>query len=162
MILHSDERNGQEDLDIMSERARLNFLSVLLLLALGIVTLTVVNTLQAVNDFRQENNATKAGDVTTIRPWMTIHVISRVYHVPEDYLDSSLQVAKADPLHHATLYEIAAHKRQPLDRLIHKLQYAILSYRKEHSVSSLSLLSMQPLHSRTDSYLVSASGETKG
>jgi hypothetical protein len=93
---------------------------------------------------------------------MTIHVISRVYHVPEDYLDSSLQVAKADPLHRATLYEIAAHKRQPLNRLILKLQHVILSYRKEHSVSSLSLLSMQPLHSRTASYLVPASGETKG
>ena len=109
----------------MSERARLNFLSVLLLLALGIMILTVANALQAVNDFQHESNATKAGDVTTIRPWMTIHVISRVYHIPEDYLENSLQVAKKDPLHHATLYEIAAHKRQPLDRLIHTLQHTI-------------------------------------
>jgi len=142
----------------MSERAKLNFLSVLLLLALGIVILAVANTMQAVNNFQWENNATKTGDVTTIRPWMTIHVISRIYHIPEDYLDSSLQMTKEDPLHHATLYEIAAHKRQPIDRLIRKLQHTILSYRNAHSASSLS---MQPLRSRINTYLVPASGETK-
>lgn len=143
----------------MSERARLNFLTVLLLLALGIVILAIANTLQAVNDFQRESTATKAGDVTTIRPWMTIHVISHVYHVPEDYLDNALQMTKADPLHHATLYEIATHKRQPLDRLIRKLQHVILSYRQEHSISSLP---MQLLRSRINPYLVPASGETKG
>ena len=142
----------------MSERAKLNLLSLLLLLALGVVLLAVANTLQAVNDFQRESNATKVGDTTSIRPWMTIHVISRVYHVPEDYLTSSLHMAKADPLHHATLYEIAAHKRQPVDRLIRTLKNIILSYRKEHSGS---FLSTHPRRSQIDTYLVLASGETK-
>ncbi len=142
----------------MSERAKLNFLSLLLLLALGVVVLAIVNTWQAVTNFQQMSTATKAGDVTTIRPWMTIHVISRVYHVPEDYLTNSLQVKKTDPLHHATLYEIAARKRQPVDRLIRTLKNIILIYRKQHPGSSLPV---QPTRSPIENYFAPPPGETK-
>ncbi len=142
----------------MSERAKFNYLSILLLLALVIVGLSIVNALQAVNAFQQERNATKAGDVNTIRPWMTIHVISHVYHVPEEYLDNSLQMAKASPLHRATLYEIASHKRQPVDQLIRTLKHIILSYRKEHPGSSSSV---QPLRTRISNFLAPVSGEMK-
>ena len=142
----------------MSERARLNFLILLLILALGIVFLAVANTWQAVNDFQHERDATKVGDVTTVRPWMTIHVLSRVYHVPEDYLASSLQVPQADTLHHATLYEIAAHKHQPVDRLIRTVKNIILLYRKEHPGAPLSV---QLFRSHNGNYLTPDSGEAK-
>lgn len=117
----------------MSEHTKLGLLSLLLLAALGIAVLALVNTLQAMHDFQQQNSATRAGDVNAIRPWMTIPVISHVYHVPEDYLDHSLNIANSDSLHQATLYEIAAHRHQPVDQLIHAVQQAILIYRKEHS-----------------------------
>lgn len=121
----------------MSEHTKLGLLSLLLLAALGIAALALVNTLQAMHDFQQQNSATRAGDVNAIRPWMTIRVISHVYHVPEDYLDHSLNIASSDSLHQATLYEIAAHRRQPVDQLIHTVQQAILIYRKEHPHPSL-------------------------
>src|SRR5579883_1294078 len=88
---------------IMSEHTKLGLLSLLLLAALGIAALALVNTLQAMHDFQQQNSATRAGDVNAIRPWMTIRVISHVYHVPEDYLDHSLNIASSDSLHQATL-----------------------------------------------------------
>jgi|SRR5581483_8390135 len=116
----------------MSEHTRLGLLSLLLLAALGIAAFALVNTFQAMRSFQQQNNATRAGDVNAIRPWMTMHVISHVYHVPEDYLEHSLNVARSDSLHQATLYEIAAHKHQPVDQLIHAVQKVILIYRKEH------------------------------
>jgi hypothetical protein len=141
----------------MSERAKFNYLSILLLLALAIVGLSIANALQAVNAFQQESNATKAGDVNTIRPWMTIHVIAHVYHIPEDYLDSSLHMAKANPLHRATLYEIASHKRQPVDQLIRTLKHIILSYRKEHPGSSPPAQLLRP---RISNFLAPVSGET--
>src|SRR5579883_139829 len=122
---------------IVSEHTRLGLLSLLLLAALGIAALALVNTLQAAHDFQQQNSATRAGDVTAIRPWMTIPVISHVYHVPEDYLDYALNIARSDVLHRATLYEIAARRRQPVDQLIHTLQQAILVYRKQHPHPSL-------------------------
>ena len=121
----------------MSEHTKLGLLSLLLLAALGIAALALVNTLQAMHDFQQQNSATRAGDVNAIRPWMTIPVISRVYHVSEDYLDYSLDIARSGSLHKATLYEIAAHRHQPVDQLIHTVQQAILIYRKEHPHPSL-------------------------
>lgn len=120
----------------MSEHTKLGLLSLLLLAALGIATIAMVNTFQAMHNFQQQNNATRAGDVNAIRPWMTMHVISHVYHVPEDYLEHSLNIAHGDTIHQATLYEIAAHKHQPVDQLIHAVQKVILIYRKEHLAST--------------------------
>lgn len=141
----------------MSERTKLGLLCFLLLLALGIAALMIANAFQAVHTFQQQSSAAKAGDVSTIRPWMTIHVISHVYHVPEDYLDQSLSIARTDPLHHATLYEIAAHKRRPVQQVIHVLQQVILTYRQEHPHSSAP---MQQMKFRIN-YFAPASGETK-
>lgn len=116
----------------MSERVKLNLLCLLLLLVLGILIFAAINTVQAVRNFQQHSTAVKAGDVSTIHPWMTIHVVSHVYHVPEDDLYRSLQISSPTPFRHATLYEIASSKRQPVDRVIHILQQAILAYRKGH------------------------------
>lgn len=116
----------------LSERAKLGFLCLLLLLMLGITALTVINTVQAVRSFRQQYSALEAGDVSTIHAWMTIHVISHIYHVPEDYLYSTLQIGGPGLLRHATLDEIANRKRQPVVQVIRTIQHAILAYRKEH------------------------------
>ena len=112
----------------LSERAKLGLLCFLLLLMLGFLAFTSANTLQAVRSFQQQYSAIKTGDVMAIRPWMTMHVISHVCHVPEDYLSRSLNIDD----HRATLYEVAARKRQPVNQLIHTIQHTILAYRKEH------------------------------
>ncbi len=141
----------------MSERSKLGLLCFFLLLALGIALFMIANAFQAMHSLQQQSTAAKAGDVSTIRPWMTIHVISHVYHVPEDYLDQSLSIATTDPLHRATLYEIASRRRQPVEKVIHLLQQVILAYRKEHSHS---FAPVQQLKYRRISF-APASGETR-
>ena len=116
----------------MSERAKLGVLCVLLLLALGFTIVEVVVTFRAVRNLQMQYSGVKSGDVNTIRPWMTIHAISLIYHVPEDYVYSSLDVSSTDVPHHETLYEIASRKRQPVDQVIRTVQHAILAYRKGH------------------------------
>lgn len=131
-----DKRKDQPRFTITNERAQLGILCILLLLSLGVVAFTAANTLQAVKDFQRQYKGVKAGDVSTIRPWMTIHAISHICHVPEDYLDRSLNIASSGPQHQPTLYEVAKRKRQPVDKLITILQHAILIYRKAHPRSS--------------------------
>ena len=72
------------------------------------------------------------GKVSTIRAWMTVPAISRIYHVPEDYMYRSLEISSPASYHHVTLYEIANRKHQPVDQVIHTLQHAILIYRQQH------------------------------
>jgi hypothetical protein len=116
------------------ERTKLGLLCILLFLLLGMLAFTAANTVQAVRNFQQQQNAVKAGDVKAIHPWMTVHVISHIYHVPENYLYNSLQIDNPVPLRHETLYEIASHKRLPVDQVIHLIQHAILAYRKVHPI----------------------------
>lgn len=120
----------------MRTRAKSGLLCFLFLLVLGIAVFMFANALQAVHDFQQQRSAVKAGDVSAIRPWMTIHVISHIYHVPEVELDQSLHIARAGPLQRMTLYEIAASKHQPVEQIIHRLQQTILTYHKAHPPSS--------------------------
>lgn len=115
-----------------SERARLGLLCLLLLIMLGVLVFAAVNTIQATQTFQKQYKAVKSGDVSAIHPWMTIHVISHIYNVPEDYLYSSLKLEDSPTLHHATLYEIAGRKRQPVNQVIHTLQRAIATYRTVH------------------------------
>ena len=112
----------------LNERAKLGLLCFLLLLMLGFLAFTTANTFQAVRSFQQQSSAIKTGDVRAIRPWMTIHVISHICHVPEDYLSHSLSTNDR----RATLYEVASHKRQPVAHVIYTVQHAILAYRKDH------------------------------
>jgi hypothetical protein len=98
-----------------------------------LLALFAVNTVQAMRSFQQQYSASKVGEVSTIRPWMTVHVIADLYHVPEAYLYRSLNMDDPGHLRHVTLYEIAHRKGQPVDRVIRTLQRAILMYRKEHS-----------------------------
>jgi hypothetical protein len=117
---------------VLSERTRLGLLCFLLLLVLGLLAFAAVNTRQAARSFQQQYSAIKAGDVHAIRPWMTIHMVSHIYYVPEDYLCHSLNMNNPAPLRHVTLNDIAKRKRQPVDQVIHSIQHAILVYRKTH------------------------------
>lgn len=116
----------------VSESDKLKLLCLSLLLILGLLTFTAIKTVQAMRNFQQQYNEVKTGDVSTIHPWMTVHVISHVYHVPETYLGQKLTISSADQLRHDTLYEIAARKKQPVTRIVHTVQQAILVYRKNH------------------------------
>jgi hypothetical protein len=116
----------------MSERIKLSVLSALLLLALVFSAFTIANTLHAVQNLQQRNHDVKVGNVNTIRPWMTVPAISRIYHVPEDYVYRSLEITNPVSYNHMTLYDIAHRKKQPVDNVIHTLQHAILIYRQQH------------------------------
>jgi hypothetical protein len=116
----------------LSESAKLSLLCLLLALMLAILAFTSVSTLQAVKTFQHQATAVKSGDVSTIHPWMSIHVVSHIYYVPEDYLYSSLHISAPGPLRHSTLYQIANRRHQPVNQVIHIIQDAILVYRHEH------------------------------
>jgi hypothetical protein len=114
------------------ERLKLGLLGLLLLIMLGFVCLTAVSTCEAVRNFQQRNNAVEAGDVNTVRAWMTIHMVARIYQVPEDYLSRTLAVGNPEQIRHFTLNQIASAKKQPVSKLIQTVQHAILNYRKTH------------------------------
>jgi hypothetical protein len=127
-----DQRKGQQKVNRRGERVRLGLLCLLLLIMLGILAFATVNTIRATQTLQKQIKAVKTGDVSAIHPWMTIHVIAHIYNVPEDYLYSSLNLQDTPTLHHATLYEIAGRKKQPVNQIIHTLQQAIASYRRTH------------------------------
>ncbi len=114
------------------ERTILRILFLLLFLSLGTAVCAASSTIQQVQSFQKQYHAVKTKDVNAIHPWMTIHVVSHIYHVPENYLYQSLKISKTDPLHRATLATIASRKKQPVPQVIHTVQHAILIYRKEH------------------------------
>jgi hypothetical protein len=111
---------------------RLGLLCLLLFLSLGLTVLVADATVQQVQSFQREEKAVKKQDVNAIHPWMTVHVVSHIYHVPEDYLYSSLRISANDPLRHATLSTIASHEKQPYSRVAYTLKSAILAYQKAH------------------------------
>jgi hypothetical protein len=115
-----------------SKRLQIGLLSLLFLLMLLCTVFMAIDAVQSVHDFQQQYNDVKAENVRAVRPWMTISVVSRVYHVPEDELCRALKIAKTDPLRRATLYEIASRKQRPVDQIVHTLQHAIQTYRHNH------------------------------
>ena len=136
MSMFGGESREREKPRLLSERIRLGLLCLLLACTLGLLAYTCINTFHAVQNFQYQYTEVKEGDVSTIHPWMTIHVISHIYHVPEDYLYHSLNISNAEPLHRSTLYDIASHKKQPVNQVIHTIQHAILTYRQKHPGTS--------------------------
>lgn len=116
----------------MSLRVKVILIGLLLLLALATTAFAANATIQAVKRFQQQKALAAAGDVRTIRPWMTIPYIARFYHVPEAYLYRSLHIYDARPPHHATLRALAIRFNRPVDEVIDQIQTAILNYRKQH------------------------------
>jgi hypothetical protein len=116
----------------LNARLKLIGTSVLLCLALGLTVFCAVQTVQAIQSFEKNHNLALSGDVSTIRPWMTVHYISQFYHVPESYLYESLHITDPQSVRHISLQVLATHIRRPVNSLIHDIQHAILNYRKQH------------------------------
>jgi hypothetical protein len=116
----------------LSVQAKLVIVSVLLALALGITAFFASETLQAFQEFQQQHAFIMAGDVRSIRPWMTIPYIAHTYHVPESYLYQSLHIVYTQPPHHATLHSLAVRYNRSENELVRTLQNAIQDYRRQH------------------------------
>ncbi|QBD81157.1 hypothetical protein EPA93_36370 [Ktedonosporobacter rubrisoli] len=115
----------------LSLRVKFIVTSFLLLLSLSCTFVAATSTVGALHNFQQQHMLAEEGDVRTIRPWMTIPYIAHSYHVPENYLYKSLQIAPT-PSRHSTLHMLAQHSKRPLDQVIHEVQKSIISYRKQH------------------------------
>lgn len=109
---------------------------IVLCVALGLTIFAAVQIVHAVGRFQQSRQLALSGDVRAIRPWMTLHYVSRVYRVPESYLLTTLGIADASSVRHETLYALAARLHLTPDVLIKKLQVAILTYRTQHPTPS--------------------------
>lgn len=130
--MYADRRKEPSEYVVKSKRVQIGLLSILLLLMLLCTVFTAIDAVQSVHDFQQQYNDVKAQNVRAVRPWMTIPVVSHMYHVPEDELCRVLSITKNDPLRRATLYEIADKRRRPVDQVVHTLQRAIQTYRHKH------------------------------
>jgi hypothetical protein len=114
----------------LNARLKLAITGLLLCLALGLTIFCAVQTVQAFQSFQQVHRLAATGDVSTIRPWMTVPFIAHYYHVPESYLDQSLHIANDKTIHHLPLRVLATRVKRPLNGLIRDIQHAILNYRK--------------------------------
>lgn len=115
----------------MSARVKLILMGVLLCLAVVGAVIATIATVQAFQRFQQTRHLILTGDVRAIQPWMTIHHISIVYHVPEDYLYQALKIPKPQNAR-LSLMLLAGRYHRPVNELIHEVQIAILNYRKQH------------------------------
>ena len=106
----------------------------LLCLALAATIFCAIQTLQALQRFEKSRNLALSGDVSTIDDWMTLPYIARVYHVPENYLDQWLHIRDRQSTRHTTLHALADRYNRPVDSLIHDIQRAIVTYRKQHAL----------------------------
>jgi hypothetical protein len=79
---------------------------------------------------------------------MTIHMVARIYHVPEDYLSRTLAVGNPEQVRHFTLNQIASTKKQPVNKLIQTVEHAILNYRKTHHTQMVAPVLKQKLSQR--------------
>ncbi len=121
----------------VDSRLKLFLTGFLLCIALGVAVFCAIQTYQAFQRFQQSHNLTLSGDVSTIRPWMTIPYIARVYHVPANYLDEQLHLTNPLDQSRASLHTLATRFNRPVDRVIHDVQQAILNYRKQHPTPTL-------------------------
>ena len=115
----------------MSTRVKLILMGVLLCLAILGAVIATIATVQAFQRFQQRHHLVVTGDVRTIEAWMTIHHISIVYHVPENYLYESLNIPRS-PNERLSLMLLAGRYKRPVNELIRQVQVAILIYREKH------------------------------
>ena len=114
----------------MSVRVKLILLGVLLCLAVAGAVIATIATVQAFQRFQQRHHLVVTGDVRAIQPWMTIHHISIVYHVPENYLYESVNIPKSHN-ERLSLTLLAEQYKRPVNELIRQVQVAILLYREK-------------------------------
>lgn len=117
----------------MSTRLKVIGAGILLCLALGLTVFCAVQTVHAVQSFERSRYEAQSGDVSTIRPWMTIPFISRVYHVPESYLLDTLHISDPASVRHVTLYALAPRQHTTPTALVRQIQTAILAYRAQQA-----------------------------
>jgi len=115
----------------LNVRSKLIITGILLCLALGLTIFCAVQVVQAVQRFQQTRHMALTGDVGTIRPWMTIPYVSRVYHVPESYLLQRLNISDPRSVRNVTLDSLSGRLHRTPETLIHEIQTAIQTYRKE-------------------------------
>src|SRR6478672_11986013 len=127
---------GTSGVHPLSVRIRMLLMAILLVLSLVCTIVAGRATVNAFQSFQQENTLMKQGDVRTIRPWMTIPSISRVYQVPESYLCDALHLSNTPALRHATLQMLAIREHYPVDKVIRTIQKAIVTYRRQHRTHS--------------------------
>lgn len=120
----------------MSARGRAIILGLLVGVALLGTVVTATATVQAYQNLHAYSVRVQAGNVNTVRAWMTIYYISRVYRVPQAYLYQQLHLAHTSSIRHATLYTLAARLHQPVQQVIKSIQQAILGYRQQHAPPS--------------------------
>ena len=130
---------------MLSTRSRLFVTSILLCLAIAATIFCAVQTVKAIQNFQQARTLTAEGDVSTIQPWMTIHYISRVYYVPESYLNEQLNITDPRSISHVPLRSLAVRYNRSIDGLIRDIQTAIKVYRKQKPHR----LSFSDLHANT-------------
>lgn len=110
---------------------RLKFISVSLLLCVALVctVFAATGTIRAYQQFEQDHQGVLTGDVNTIRPWMTLPYIARVYRVPAPCFYQSLQITDPVLRQHATLRSIADTQKEPVDALLFHVRTVIQNYR---------------------------------
>ncbi len=116
----------------MHARLKLLGTAMLVCLAVGLLVFFAVQTVRAVQRFQQNHPLALSGDVRTIRPWMTIPYIARVYRIPERDLLQALDISDPRSVRHVTLYVLAERVHRTPNALIHEIQTAILTYRQQH------------------------------
>ena len=117
----------------MSARIKLIGTGILLCLALGATIFCAMQTVQAIQRFEESRNLATSGDVSTIGDWMTLPYVARVDHVPENYVDQWVHIRDRQSTRHSTLRALADQYNRPVDSLIHDIQRAIVTYRKQHT-----------------------------
>ena len=115
----------------MSVRVKLILMGILLCLAVIGAVIATIATVQAFQRFQQTRHLVLTGDVRAIQPWMTIHHISIVYHVPENYLYQALNIPRPSN-GRLSLMLLAERYKWPVNELIREVQVAILIYREKH------------------------------
>ena len=108
----------------------------LLIAAIIAVIFTAIGTVRAVQSLQKQHTLARAGDVSTIRPWMTIPYVAHNYHVPEGYLYRSLHISDTHTSRHMPLQALASHYNRPVNSVVHDVQNAVTLYRKQHPYHS--------------------------
>lgn len=116
----------------MSLHTRIIFIASLLILAIFATVCAAKATVGAIQNVHQHEIMKKNEDVNLIQPWMTIPYIAHVYRVPEQTFYRSLQLQSNLVMQHSTLQVIATYKKQPVEKIIYRVQGTIIAYRKAH------------------------------
>ncbi|WP_052887375.1 hypothetical protein [Thermogemmatispora carboxidivorans] len=117
---------------VLSLKLKLLGLVLLLCLAVSTTVYAASSTYHAVQHLQQQRALVKAGDVRSIRPWMTIPYVAHLCHVPAGYLYRALHVPESPSVQHLTLHALSLRTKRPVDELIRTLQQAIETYRQQH------------------------------